>query len=592
LKYLDIRFDTVCAILEHYKSIALGVASPFSSQTAATHAAATDGSLGGSGDVMDISVNNNMGGGVEVKGQAEVGLESRNNNADNSPNRRVVVEERKSKTIFPKVYIARVTFHEARSRKTRRILNLQAAAAAAVAASSSSSSSSATATANENPVTPLSTSKSSQMNLPKKPRVTLPPHEKNEFASHSGGYAVAIYHPASGNVTILDLILRVPGLRHDCVEGDVVGGIVERVLRDVERGVFGDERVGEVVIQKGDGGAGGGGGVGVGGGGRLESVEGGELGIVGGSGGGGGGGGGATISGALPHVGVGRPSKRSRMISDSFHLSMTSPSSSYSSSSPSVSPPPQQQLHGPSVRYTSPSKIIGGEPSGTTFFQVQPRPSTPQSTGVITNTTTITTTSSSTTAPPGFVSAGNTFTKCYTGWIRMVTERAFHKWRAPILKAGFAEYISKKPIATTYTSTSTCTTTTTTLPSDFNIGHDHHHRRFSGASTQSSHPGFDRRDRDPTQKLVEDEEEEEELVDKSPISMSPPPPAPSMDSNSTNSFEKCITKASWNSTSHFTDAEARLLMNTRLDGVLMYMKVKDMKNATEKKQSMKASGKI
>jgi hypothetical protein len=71
----------------------------------------------------------------------------------------------------------------------------------------------------------------------------------DDYGEHSGGYAIALYHPLTRNVTVLDLILRVPGMRQGGVEGEVMFALVNRIYEDVGRGLY-DGVVAEVTSAK------------------------------------------------------------------------------------------------------------------------------------------------------------------------------------------------------------------------------------------------------------------------------------------------------------------------------------------------------
>ncbi|KAJ3409998.1 DNA-directed RNA polymerase III core subunit ret1, partial [Chytridiales sp. JEL 0842] len=60
-----------------------------------------------------------------------------------------------------------------------------------------------------------------------------------DFDAHSGGYALGLFQPRLQKLTILDLVLRSPGGKQGSLETRMVGALVERVERDVGKGVFG-----------------------------------------------------------------------------------------------------------------------------------------------------------------------------------------------------------------------------------------------------------------------------------------------------------------------------------------------------------------
>ncbi|KAJ3410679.1 hypothetical protein HDV05_003502, partial [Chytridiales sp. JEL 0842] len=95
-------------------------------------------------------------------------------------------------------------------------------------------------TSNTNPSSTNSTSSAP----PTKSRTTPPARASSSFTSNRGsaakkkghllgGYALAIYHPETQNVTLLDLILRVPGSRGGGLERKLVQSLLERIGEDV-----------------------------------------------------------------------------------------------------------------------------------------------------------------------------------------------------------------------------------------------------------------------------------------------------------------------------------------------------------------------
>jgi hypothetical protein len=50
------------------------------------------------------------------------------------------------------------------------------------------------------------------------------------------GYALTVFHPPTGTVTVLDLVLRVPTIQYGSLEIEMLGAVVDQIESDLEKG--------------------------------------------------------------------------------------------------------------------------------------------------------------------------------------------------------------------------------------------------------------------------------------------------------------------------------------------------------------------
>jgi hypothetical protein len=79
-----------------------------------------------------------------------------------------------------------------------------------------------------------SLSNPSQLPTPSTSLSSLSSSSSRDKGDLLAGYAIAVYHPNTRNVTVLDVVLRVPGSRQGGTEAQVIREVVGRVKRDVE----------------------------------------------------------------------------------------------------------------------------------------------------------------------------------------------------------------------------------------------------------------------------------------------------------------------------------------------------------------------
>ncbi|KAJ3407455.1 hypothetical protein HDV05_005409 [Chytridiales sp. JEL 0842] len=139
----------------------------------------------------------------------------------------------------PQIYLARVTFNEARSRKARKSLGSISANNSKDSVEEEQVGGGGLGVSSVRASSPAGSGKVGGVSAPGSGMA-------DDYGEHSGGYAIALYHPITGNLTVLDLVLRVPGMRQGGVEGEVIFALAERVSQDVSRGVF-DYAIGDAI---------------------------------------------------------------------------------------------------------------------------------------------------------------------------------------------------------------------------------------------------------------------------------------------------------------------------------------------------------